>query len=181
MSEATTIIARRQSSDAGEHSPKCPRVAIPASPRNFVDRFSACLQNLAGSPYTQMLSVFNRCKPRGLMEVPKKCPLFQSGPLRHVVNRHIAEVCLLKPMLDLQNPSIAMRQPRSEDAVVALLSSRRIYQHIAGSLQHRSRAQQSIDDLESQIGPRHQASCCDDVAVIDNQLVGVHVDSRKAA
>lgn len=86
----------------------------------------------------------------------------------------------LKPMLNLEHSSVAMRQPRREGAVVALLPAGRIDQEHSRRLDHDRRSEEAINQLQGKVGPSHHAASRDDVAVVDDQAVRIHSRVREA-
>ncbi len=64
--------------------------------------------------------------------------------------------------------------------IILLLASRRVDQQEARGLHHHRRPQQSLDDAQAKVGPRHQPAGGDDIAVVDDHPVGLHPHVGKA-
>ena len=97
----------------------------------------------------------------------------------HVGNARRPPGAGLQPVLHLQDRLIAMRQPRGEAAIMALFTPRRVDQQELSGLDHHRRPEQPVDDAQAKIGPRHQPSSRDDIAILDDDLVYFQPDVWK--
>ena len=113
------------------------------------------------------------------MEAPQECPRPEARISSHRREIGAARALSLQPMLDLQHGFVAVVKLGREAAVEPLLAPGGVDQKIARRRQHRRRPEETVDQPEAEVGPGHHPAGRNDVAVVDDQPVGVDMHIGK--
>ena len=127
-----------------------------------------------------MLAVLGGLHPGGGAKAAQKGSLAQAGARGHVRQARFGPIRPLQPVLHRQHGSIAMVEAGREAAEMALRFAVQVHHQKARSLGGNGRPQQARHQGQTEIGPGHQTTSGNQVAVIDHHAFGQHPHLRKA-
>jgi len=148
-------------------------ILVAHPPGDLVHRQGGAFQQIARPADPQVLQVGGRPQAGGTQEPAQEGAFAQARRRRQLGDPDRFGGMLMQPMLGPEDRRVAMLEHRREDTVEALLPPAGVDQEVARGGQDRRVAEESADQEQAQVDPGHQPASGDQIAVIDDQAVGV--------
>lgn len=163
-----------------KHTTEGSGILVSHRPGDLVHRTTGEFQQFPRLADTKMLDIFDRLHTGGGLEAAQEGSLLKPGMCGHIGDTGRPPGARLQPVLHLQDRLVAMRQPRRKTAVMSLLPTGGVDQQEFTGLDHHRRPKQPVNNAQTKIGPCHQPTRRDDIAVFDDDLVYLQADIGKA-